>query len=401
MVTLTYSLSLGLAREMNAGAPVVSRSEGLCYHGPVGLKCGIVGLPNVGKSTLFNALTHAGVPAENYPFCTTEPNIGALATADPRLSQLAILLKPERIVPALIEFVDIAGLVRGASHGEGMGNEFLDHIRSVDAIAHVVRCFSDPAVSFHESVAGLEPARDAEVVEFELIQKDLQWIEKRRDKAAKLLRTGDKGVKKEVELYERMIAWLNQERFLSSFEWDETDESLLKDLSPLTAKAMFYVANLGEETLRGEEMAPLNALRAYAVARGRELVCFYAKLEQELGELPEGEREDFRRELGLAKSGVTELAEAAYRALGLVTFYTKVGPELRAWPVPAGTLAPAAAGMIHSDMERGFIKAEVASFADFLAAGSEPEARKKGILRHEGRDYRVQDGDIIHFRFNV
>ena len=373
----------------------------MCYHGAVSLKCGIVGLPNVGKSTLFNALTHAGVAAENYPFCTTAPHLGTLAVPDPRLDRLAAMLAPERVLAAVLDFVDIAGLVRGASQGEGMGNEFLDHIRSVDAIAHVVRCFADPKVSFHEATPGLDPVRDAAIVEFELIQKDLQWIEKRREKALKLVRTGDKALKREVELYERLMGWLNQEKFISGFDWAEEDETLLKDLSPLTAKAMFYVANMGEEAVAGEESGPLAALRDYAAGRGRELVPFYAKLEAELGELPAAEREDFRREMGAPESGVPAMVAAAYRALSLVTFYTKVGPELRAWPVPAGTPAPAAAGLIHTDMERGFIKAEVAGYEDFLAAGSEVEARKKGLLRQEGKEYRVQDGDLIHFRFNV
>ena len=367
----------------------------------MGMKCGIVGLPNVGKSTLFNALTAAGVAAENYPFCTTDPNVGSVPAPDERLAALSGLLKPERVVPAALDFVDIAGLVRGASQGEGMGNEFLDHIRNVDAIAHVVRCFADPLVTFHESVIGVDPSRDADIVEFELLQKDLAWTERRLEKASHLLRTGDKGFKHEVGLYERMIAWLNAEKPLAEMEFGEEDQPVLRAMGPLSLKPMFYVANLGEEATGSAEPPALAALRAHAQKKGREVAMFFARLEAEVRELPEEERAEFREGLGLGAPGVLDLVRAGYRALRLVTFYTKVGPELRAWTVRQGSTAPQAAGVIHTDFERGFIKAEVCAFDDFIAAGSEAEARKHGHLRQEGKEYVVRDGDVIHFRFNV
>jgi len=364
------------------------------------IRCGIVGLPNVGKSTIFNALTAAGVPAENYPFCTTEPHVGTLAAPDPRLKKLEEALLPERTVPAVLEFVDIAGLVKGSSQGLGMGNEFLDNIRNTDAVAHVVRCFADPSVSFHEAHQGLDPAADADAVEFELMQKDLQWVEKRMERAQKLLRTGDKTVKRELELFQRMERLLNQEKPLRDMEFSEEDAPVLRELGPLTAKPMFYVANMGEEAI-GSESSCLSELKAYASAKDREVVTFYAKLEAEIAELAPEERAEFRSEMGLSDSGVDAMVGAGMRALDLVTFYTKVGPELRAWTVPSGTGAAKAAGVIHTDFERGFIKAEVASFHDFVDAGSEAEARKRGVMRQEGRDYQVRDGDVIHFRFNV
>lgn len=366
----------------------------------MGFRCGIVGLPNVGKSTLFNALTAAGVPAENYPFCTTEPHVGTVAVPDHRLESLVSLLKPERTVPAMLEFVDVAGLIRGASTGEGMGNEFLDNIRNVEAVAHVVRCFEDSSVSFHESVKGVDPVRDAEIVEFELLQKDLQWIERRLEKVQKLLRTGEKALKHEVELYEQMIAWLNREKPLAEMELAAGDREVIKDLSPLTMKPMFYVANMGEESI-GAGSPYLDSLRKYAEAKNCETVPFYAKLEAEIAELPQDEREEFRAGMGLDEAGIMGMVRAGYRALELATFYTKVGPELRAWTVREGTTAPKAAGVIHTDFERGFIKAEVAGYEEFMGAGSEAEARKKGLLRQEGKDYVIRDGDMVHFKFNV
>ena len=360
-----------------------------------------MGLPNVGKSTLFNALTAAGVAAENYPFCTTDPHVGTVAVPDERLLRLADMLSPEKVVPAMIEFVDIAGLIRGASQGEGMGNEFLDNIRNVEAVAHLVRCFHDPKVSFHESVTGVDPVRDAAIVEFELVQKDLQWIEKRREKAEKLVRTGDKALKYQVELYDRLMGWLNKEQFVSLLELTEDDLELIKDMGLLTLKSMFYIANLGEESAGEETTECFDKVRAYASERGREAAYFFAKLESEISELPPDERDEFREELGLSREGLDEIVRAGYKALDLVTFYTKVGPELRAWTVKAGTPAPKAAGKIHTDFEKGFIKAEVASFDDFVAAGSEAEARKRAVLRQEGKEYLVRDGDVVHFKFKA
>ncbi len=384
----------------NRGRERFSRIGPTCYIKTMGYKCGIVGLPNVGKSTIFNALTGAGAPAENYPFCTTSPHVGVAVPHDERLEELARLLGPERVVPSIVEFVDIAGLVKGASRGEGMGNEFLDNVRNVDAVAHVVRCFEDKSISFHESVSGVDPVRDAEIIEFELLQKDLEWTERRKEKASKLLRTGDKSLKKEIELYERMEAWLNREKPLSAMEYAEEELSILREMGPLTMKPMFYVANLGEEALSGASQY-LEALEGHAAKRNSIVIPFHANLEAELAELEEGEREAFRAEMGLSRDGVADLAVAGQESLGLVTFYTKVGPELRAWTVPAGTPAPKAAGAIHTDFERGFIKAEVASFEDFSRAGSEAEARKKGALRQEGKDYLIRDGDVVRFKFNV
>ncbi len=368
---------------------------------PMGFRLGIVGLPNVGKSTLFNALTRANVAAENYPFCTTDPHVGNVAVPDGRLLKLAELLEPERVVPAVIEFVDIAGLIKGASQGEGMGNEFLDHIRNVDAIAQVARCFEDPSVTFHESVSGVDPVRDAEIVEFELIRKDLQWVEKRKERIEKLLRTGDKSVKTEVELLARMAEWLNRIEPLSSMELPDEAKPVLRELCPLTLKPMFYLANLGEEATGGETSPHLSSLLEYAAKVSRQVAPFFARLEYEVTELPVEEQDEFRAELGLPGPGIGEVVRAGYEALGLVTFYTKVGPELRAWTVPEGTAAPKAAGKIHTDFEKGFVKAEVAGFEEFVEAGSEPEAKKRGLLRVEGKDYRVRDGDVVRFKFGA
>jgi len=355
----------------------------------------------VGKSTLFNALTAAGAPAENYPFCTTDPQVGTMAVADSRLEVLVRMLEPEKVVPAILEFVDIAGLVKGASRGEGMGNEFLDNIRNVDAVAHVVRCFEDESVGFHESVSGVDPVRDAEIVEFELLQKDLQWTGRRLEKVKKLLRTGEKSLKREAELYERMVKWINELKPLSDMEFIDEDRPILKDMGPLTIKPMFYVANMGEETLEGGSSQHLETLSGYGEKNRRTVAPFYARIEAELRELPDEEREEFREEMGLEEDGLMRIVRAGYQALNLVTFYTKVGPELRAWTVTEGTPAPKAAGVIHTDFERGFIKAEVVPFDDFIEAGSEAEARKRGILRQEGKDYEIRDGDVVHFRFNV
>ncbi len=362
----------------------------------MGFRCGIVGLANVGKSTIFNALTRAGVPAENYPFCTVDPNVGMVAVPDERLRELADLLGPERVVPTVLDFVDIAGLVRGAHKGEGLGNQFLSHIRAVDAIAHVVRCFDDPDVSHSETT--VDPLRDVETVEFELIQKDLETVERRMERASKMLRVGDKQSKQAVELCKKMKSVLEDLRPLRGIELRADDEPLLREMAPLTLKPMFYVANLGEDNLDQPDNPLLDQLSAYAAERGIEVVPFYAKLESEIHELDEDEQGDFIREMGLSESGLSGIIHAGYQILDLVTFYTKVGPELRAWTVPRGTSAPAAAGRIHTDFENGFIKAEVAGFEQLMRAGSEARAKSQGLIRIEGRDYQVADGDVIHFR---
>jgi len=363
------------------------------------LQCGIVGLPNVGKSTVFNALTAAGVPAENYPFCTVEPNVGTMAVPDPRFDKLTQLFKPERVVPAMLEFVDIAGLVRGAHKGEGLGNQFLSHIRAVDAIAHVVRCFEDPKVAHPEGT--VDPVRDGETIALELIQKDLETVTRRLEKASHMLRVGDKAIQHEVELLNRMKAHLEQLKPLRQMNFVAEDQPVLKELGPLTAKPLFYIGNLGEESLASGNHPYWEKLQAHAQTEGFLAVPFWGKLEAEIRELPEAEQTEFAAEMGLKESGIPGIVRAGYQALGLITFYTKVGPELRAWTIPKSTPAPKAAGKIHTDMEKGFIKAEVIGFKELTKIGSESEARHHGLLRQEGKDYLIQDGDVVHFRFNV
>ena len=365
----------------------------------MGFQCGIVGLPNVGKSTVFNALTAAGVPAETYPFCTVEPNVGTLAVPDPRLDKLTAMLKPERVVPSVLEFVDIAGLVRGAHQGEGLGNQFLGHIRTVDAIAHVVRCFEDSKVPHPEGT--VDPGRDAETIALELIQKDLETVSKRLEKSRHMLRVGDKAIQREVETLEKMKAHLSELKPLRHLAFAAEDQPLLKEMAPLTGKPLFYIANLGEESVAAQDHVFLEKLKQHATAEGFLAVPFWGKLEAEIRELPADEQDAFRQEMGLKESGIPGIVHTGYQALGLITFYTKVGPELRAWTIPKGTPAPQAAGKIHSDMEKGFIKAEVISFKELTRIGSESEARHHGLLRQEGKDYIVQDGDVVHFRFNV
>jgi len=363
------------------------------------LQCGIVGLPNVGKSTVFNALTLAGVPAENYPFCTVEPNVGTLAVPDPRLDKLIALLKPERVVSSVLEFVDIAGLVRNAHQGEGLGNQFLGQIRTVDAIAHVVRCFEDAKVPHPEGA--VDPVRDAETVAFELIQKDLETVERRLEKSRHMLRVGDKAISREVETLELMKAHLLELKPLRLRQFAAEDQPLFKEMAPLTGKPLFYIANLGEESVAAQDHAFLEKLKPHAQAEGMLVVAFWGKLEAEIRELAAEEQEAFRQEMGLKESGIPGIVRTGYQALDLITFYTKVGPELRAWTIPRATPAPRAAGKIHSDMEKGFIKAEVISFKELTRIGSESEARHHGLLRQEGKDYLIQDGDVVHFRFNV
>ena len=363
------------------------------------LQCGIVGLPNVGKSTVFNALTLAGVPAENYPFCTVEPNVGTLAVPDPRLDKLIALLKPERVVSSVLEFVDIAGLVRNAHQGEGLGNQFLGQIRTVDAIAEVVRCFEDAKVPHPEGA--VDPVRDAETVAFELIQKDLETVERRLEKSRHMLRVGDKAISREVETLELMKAHLLELKPLRLRQFAAEDQPLFKEMAPLTGKPLFYIANLGEESVAAQDHAFLEKLKPHAQAEGMLVVAFWGKLEAEIRELAAEEQEAFRQEMGLKESGIPGIVRTGYQALDLITFYTKVGPELRAWTIPRATPAPRAAGKIHSDMEKGFIKAEVISFKELTRIGSESEARHHGLLRQEGKDYLIQDGDVVHFRFNV
>ena len=361
----------------------------------MGFRCGIVGLPNAGKSTLFNALARAQAAVASYPFCTIEPNVGTVPVPDERLGRLAGLFRPERVIPATLRFVDVAGLVRGASRGEGLGNQFLGHLREVDALAHVVRCFRSPEVAHVEGE--LDPVRDAEIVDTELALADLELVERRLDKVRRQYRlAGETERREEVERLERLAERLNR----GEPAREVLDAPPGSDLPLLTAKPAVYVANVGEEDLP-EGGEAVRRLAAYAARRNCAALTLCARLEAELVELEEEERRAFMREYGLERSGLEELVRAGYRLLGLITFFTVDGPEVRAWTVPEGTPAARAAGKIHSDFERGFICAEVIPWETLTQCGSLARAREMGLVRLEGRDYRVQDGDVIHFRFNV
>ena len=365
------------------------------------MKLGIVGLPNVGKSTLFNSLTKAGAESANYPFCTIDPNVGVVAVPDERLKLQGALYHSKKVTPAVIEFVDIAGLVKGASKGEGLGNQFLSNIREVDAIVHVVRCFEDSNVVHVDG--NVNPLRDIETINLELIFSDLEILERRIAKVAKGARM-DKEQAKELAMLERVKERLEDGKLAIGFETeDEDEEEYFKNLNLLTAKPVIYAANVGEEDLAndGADNAGVQAVREYAKETGSEVFAICAQIEEEISELDDEERQMFLDDLGLKESGLEKLIRASYHLLGLMSFLTSGEDETRAWTIKQGTKAPQAAGKIHTDFERGFIKAEVVNYKDLLENGSLAAAREKGLVRMEGKEYVVQDGDVILFRFNV
>jgi ribosome-binding ATPase len=361
------------------------------------LKCGIVGLPNVGKSTLFNALTKAGIAAENYPFCTIEPNTGVVEVPDPRLAQLAEIVKPERVVPAIVEFVDIAGLVAGASTGEGLGNQFLAHIRETDAIVNVVRCFEDENV-IH--VAGkVDPIADIEVIQTELCLADLGTVEKAQHRASKLARSGDKEAAKLTALLAKVQAVLDQGKPARTLDLSQEEQALLKPLCLITAKRAMFVGNVSEDGFENNPL--LQKLEAYAASQNAPVVAICAKMEADMADMSDEDRSIFLEEMGQTEPGLNRLIRAAFRLLGLQTYFTAGVKEVRAWTIHVGDTAPQAAGVIHGDFERGFIRAQTIAFDDFIQFKGEQGAKDAGKMRSEGKEYVVKDGDVMNFLFNV
>lgn len=365
------------------------------------MKLGVVGLPNVGKSTLFNALTQAGAQSANYPFCTIEPNYGIVSVPDARMDYLAEIYHPQKFTPAQIEFVDIAGLVKGASKGEGLGNKFLSHIREVDAIIEVVRCFEDDNITHVDG--SVDPLRDVTTINYELIFADMETVQKRLDKAVKMQKTGDKKFKQEAEVCQVILDELEKGNFARNIEFSEEQEEIMRSMFLLTDKPIIYVANIAEDQVGDDSLPVLQPLFQYAAEHGSEVVTISAKIEEDLAGMDEEEKGMFIEELGIGESGLSKLIKKSYSLLGLISYLTAGEKEVRAWTITKGTKAPQAAGKIHSDFERGFIKAEIIAFDTLKneCGGDMQAAKEKGLVRQEGKEYVIADGDVVLFRFNV